>query len=69
MKILKIECFAGAAGDMFLGAFADLGMDIGYLERELDRLGLPIRLEFEKELREGLAGTKCFQNRISALDG
>lgn len=59
MKILKIECFAGAAGDMFLGAFADLGMDIGYLERELDRLGLPIRLEFEKELREGLAGTKC----------
>lgn len=59
VKILKIECFAGAAGDMFLGAFADLGMDIGYLERELDRLGLPIRLEFEKELREGLAGTKC----------
>ncbi|MGI6109764.1 MAG: nickel pincer cofactor biosynthesis protein LarC [Eubacteriaceae bacterium] len=59
MKILKIDCFAGAAGDMFLGAFADLGMDTDFLQSEIGKLGLPIRLDFEESQRNGLTGCRC----------
>lgn len=41
MPIAYVEAIGGAAGDMFLGALIDAGLDTDDLLRELERLGLP----------------------------
>lgn len=41
MKRAYFDCFAGASGDMILGAFADAGLDMDALARELGKLRLP----------------------------
>ena len=38
MKIVFIDPYAGAAGDMFLGALIDAGWPISNLERELEKV-------------------------------
>ena len=35
MKIAYFDCFAGASGDMILGALVDAGLDPDLLNREL----------------------------------
>jgi len=35
MRILYFDCFAGASGDMILGALLDLGIDVGILKGSL----------------------------------
>ena len=41
MRILYYDCFAGASGDMNLGALLDLGVSVEHLKAQLARLGLP----------------------------
>lgn len=34
------DCFSGIAGDMILGAFIDLGLDVNYFKKEIEKLNL-----------------------------
>lgn len=59
MKVLYYDCFAGISGDMNLGALIDLGVDPGYLEKEL--LKLPVQgyeLVVKRDMRKGISGTR-----------
>ncbi len=40
MKTIYFDCFAGAAGDMLVGALLDLGLELTALEDELAKLGI-----------------------------
>jgi len=58
MDILYYDCFSGISGDMNLGALLDIGVDQGYLERELGRLKLAgYKLEISRDNRKGIYGT------------
>ena len=58
-KVLYIDPFGGASGDMLLGALLDLGVSRERLEEILGGLRLSgWRLEAERERRHGFAGTK-----------
>ena len=54
------DCFAGASGDMMLGAFLDAGLPLEELRQELGRLALPgWQLEARPVKRAGLAATQA----------
>ncbi len=58
MTIAYFDCFAGAAGDMIVGALLDAGADFAALRAELAKLGLPgYRLHAAAVQRSGLGGT------------
>jgi len=58
MTLAYFDCFAGAAGDMIVGALLDAGADFAAIERAVGRLGIErISLSAEKVSRKGLAGT------------
>jgi len=58
-KILYIDPFGGAAGDMLLGALVDLGVPRERLEEVLRGLNLPgWRLEVTRDRHQSLAGTR-----------
>jgi uncharacterized protein (TIGR00299 family) protein len=59
MKIAYLECFAGIAGDMFLGALVDAGVDVHLLEHAAESLGLGVKLDFQKVDRSGIQSTKA----------
>ncbi|SFH12657.1 TIGR00299 family protein [Desulfotomaculum arcticum] len=59
MKFAYFDCFSGISGDMILGAFVDLGVELEQLQRGLEQLSLPgFRLEAAAVKRSGLSGTK-----------
>ncbi|MCB9487418.1 MAG: nickel pincer cofactor biosynthesis protein LarC [Deltaproteobacteria bacterium] len=59
MTTLYIDAFAGAAGDMLIGALVDLGFDIAALHPILDALELPHdTLEIKTVMRGALACKK-----------
>jgi uncharacterized protein (TIGR00299 family) protein len=58
-KILYFDCFAGASGDMVLGALLDAGLPLGELESALGSLMIPgYRLAADRVIRSGLSATK-----------
>ena len=60
MKTLYYDCFAGISGDMNLGALVDAGADPAELERRLRTIGIGgWRLEFSRESRLGISGTRA----------
>ncbi|MDA1000412.1 MAG: nickel pincer cofactor biosynthesis protein LarC [bacterium] len=59
MKTLYFDCFAGASGDMLLGALLDLGLPLDALEAQLARLALPgYSLSSKKVIKQGVSATK-----------
>ena len=59
MKVAYLECFAGIAGDMFLGALVDAGVDTHLLEHAAESLGLGVKLSFARVDRSGIQSTKA----------
>jgi len=58
MRLAYFDCFAGASGDMLLGALLDAGADRAVLEQELRKLNLPgWSLDVKPVLKNGLAAT------------
>jgi pyridinium-3,5-bisthiocarboxylic acid mononucleotide nickel chelatase len=58
-KTLYIDCFSGAAGDMFLGAFLDLGLPFEALREALGSLAIDHgTIAAERVLRAGVSATK-----------
>ena len=59
MKALYLDIFSGIAGDMFIGALIDLGVDAAKLERELKKLKLDgYHLHVLRGEKSAIAGVK-----------
>ena len=59
MKILYLDLFSGIAGDMFIAALLDLGVDAHPLERELKKLKLDgWHLHIARGQKSAIAGVK-----------
>jgi pyridinium-3,5-bisthiocarboxylic acid mononucleotide nickel chelatase len=60
MKIAYFDCFAGASGDMILGALLDAGLEIETLKTELAKLGLSnYDVQVKKVLKRGIRGSQA----------
>src|SRR6185436_6619425 len=58
MKTLYFDCFAGASGDMILGAMVAAGVDPNYLREQLSSLSVTgFKIDFETVNRSGLSAT------------
>lgn len=63
MKTAYFDCFSGISGDMIIGAFLDLGIDIKQLEDYLKKLNLPgFSISAEKVMKTGISGIKFHVN-------
>jgi hypothetical protein len=59
MKIAYFDCFAGASGDMILGALVDAGLDINELKSELAKLHLDhYDIKAQKVVKKGIGGSQ-----------
>ncbi len=58
MKVAYLDCFAGCAGDMWVGALLDLGLELSALQPAVRSLGLTgVEIQAQKVQRSSLAGT------------
>ena len=58
-RVLYVDCFAGASGDMLLGALVDVGLPLEELEVALSKLDLSgYALVADRVLSHGLTGTQ-----------
>ncbi|MFH0972138.1 MAG: LarC family nickel insertion protein [Candidatus Micrarchaeota archaeon] len=59
MRILFLDCFSGIAGDMFLGAMVDAGLEFQELKEELEKLNLSGYKLLERKVdKKGIKSTK-----------
>ena len=59
MKTLYLDIFSGIAGDMFIGALLDLGVDLHELERELKKLKVDgYHLHVSRQQKSSISGVK-----------
>ncbi|MGA2229300.1 MAG: nickel pincer cofactor biosynthesis protein LarC [Tepidisphaeraceae bacterium] len=59
METLYLDVFSGIAGDMFIGALLDLGVDQARLERELKKLKLDgYHIHVSRQQRSAISGLK-----------
>ena len=59
MRVAYFDCFAGASGDMILGALIDAGLKVEDLRRELEKLPLTgYEIRVTRAERQGLWGTR-----------
>jgi pyridinium-3,5-bisthiocarboxylic acid mononucleotide nickel chelatase len=60
MKIAYFDCFAGAGGDMILGALLDAGLEIDTLKTELAKLELTdYDIQVKKVTKRGIGGSQA----------
>ncbi len=59
MKIAYLDCFAGASGDMILGALLDAGLELDRLKAELGKLSFgEYELGVKKVSKRGIGGSQ-----------
>jgi len=59
LRTLYLDCFAGASGDMLVGAMLDCGLDFELLRSELLKLGVGgYELSLKRALRSGISAAK-----------
>jgi uncharacterized protein (TIGR00299 family) protein len=56
-RVMYLDCFSGAAGDMLLGALIDAGVPIDALRSALGSLGVGHELRQSQVLRSGISAT------------
>lgn len=57
-RILYLDCFSGASGDMLLGVFVSLGVSLNAITDQLKKvLSTSFQLECKNVIRSGIAGT------------
>ena len=61
MIIAYFDCFSGIAGDMILGALIDLGVDIEFLKKELEKLGISgYSIDVKKVKKNNIAASDVY---------
>jgi uncharacterized protein (TIGR00299 family) protein len=70
VKVLYFDCFAGAAGDMVLGALIDAGVRLDDVRRALGSLAIaPATVWTERVRRAGISATKfCVRGEHAPID-
>ena len=58
MRVGYLECFAGIAGDMFLGALIDAGVPAEVMQQAVEALKIGASLKFETVDRSGISACK-----------
>ncbi len=68
MKVLYVDCFAGAAGDMILGAFLDAGLPLDALQGALGSLAVDgWQVSADRVVKGGISAVKFRVHELAAV--